>query len=158
MHPKKTNFIIRLLVNMTMANLNENDAIDRVKRGSLKFNYVSESISATKKKFIEAQIKKLYKSVGDTHRGGQLAITLRHSYFANFVGDNLLVCIWVKLERFFCVLHLSQYIQQPIWIPNFKKYYVIFVMIFFLNYSKHLLSNKTFLFIFNRSKLRNIGE
>ena len=83
MHPKKTNFIIRLLVNMTMANLNENDAIDRVKRGSLKFNYVSESISATKKKFIEAQIKKLYKDVSDTHKGGKLAITLRHSYFTN---------------------------------------------------------------------------
>ena len=80
MYPKK-NFIIRLLVNATMANLNENDAIDRVKRGSLNWKTNTEkNISAAKKKFIVAQIKKL----GGLSDGDRVSVSLRHSYFASF--------------------------------------------------------------------------
>ena len=64
-----------------MANLNENDAIDRVKRGSLNFQVVRENISAAKKNFIFAQIKKLDRDIKDVRRKGKLAATLRYSYF-----------------------------------------------------------------------------
>ena len=80
----KTFFIIRLLVNATMANPIENDAVDRVKRGSLKFQVTAENISAAKKNFIVAQIKKLNSGVNDASKNGKLAGTLRHSYFTFF--------------------------------------------------------------------------
>ena len=85
MYPKKNNFIIRLLVNATMANLNENDAIDRVKRGSLNFQVSTQTVSATKKNFIVAQIKTLYKGVSYVHKRGKIAGSLRHSYFTFFL-------------------------------------------------------------------------
>ena len=84
MYPKKTSFIIRLLINVTLANLNEDDAIDRFKRGSEKFIVKYKSISATKQSFIEAQIKTLNKDVQDGGRNGKLAVVLRHSYFTYF--------------------------------------------------------------------------
>ena len=87
MYPKKTNFIIRLLVNATMANLNENDAIDRVKRGSLNFQVKYRSISATKKSFIEAQIKTLYNELVEGGNNGKIADKLRHSYFTSIFGN-----------------------------------------------------------------------
>ena len=92
----KTFFIIRLLINATMANPIENDAVDRVKRGSLNFKLLRNSISAAKKNFIVAQIKKLNKDVSDASSNGKLAVKLRHSYFTFFGSHNLLVCIWVK--------------------------------------------------------------
>ena len=80
----KTFFIIRLLINATMANPIENDAVDRVKRGSLNFKLLRNSISAAKKNFIVAQIKKLNKDVSDASSNGKLAVKLRHSYFTFF--------------------------------------------------------------------------
>ena len=81
----KTFFIIRLLINATMANPVENDAVDRVKRGSLNFKVGTEkNISAAKKNFIVAQIKKLNSGVNDASKNGKLAGTLRHSYFTFF--------------------------------------------------------------------------
>ena len=72
-----------------MANLNENDTIDRFKRGSLDFKVRRQTVSDTKKNFIVAQIKNLYNGVSDKHRNGKLAKTLRHSYFTNFcAGDH----------------------------------------------------------------------
>ena len=71
-----------------MANLNENDAIDRVKRGSLKFELYSKHISATKESFIKAQIKTLYKDVTDVHNRGKIANKLRHSYFTSFFDSH----------------------------------------------------------------------
>ena len=67
-----------------MANLTENDAIDQFKRGSEKFKVKWESISATKKRFIEAKIKELYKDPSDVHKYGKVAKTIRHSYFTLF--------------------------------------------------------------------------
>ena len=74
-----------MLVNVTMANLNENDTIDRFKRGSLNFKVTSQSVSATKKNFIVAQIKKL----GGLSDGDRVSVSLRHSYFASFFGSQL---------------------------------------------------------------------
>ena len=68
-----------------MANLTENDAIDRFKRGSEKFKVKWESISATKKRFIETKIKALYKDLSDVHKYGKVAKTIRHSYFTFFL-------------------------------------------------------------------------
>ena len=68
-----------------MANLNENDTIDRFKRGSEKFKVKWESISATKKRFIETKIKALYKDLSDVHKYGKVAKTIRHSYFTFFL-------------------------------------------------------------------------
>ena len=94
MYAKKTNFIIRLLINLTMANLNEDDAIDRFKRGSEKFIVKYKSISATKQSFIEAQIKTLNKDIQDGGRNGKLAVVLRQLFYLFCsVGYNLLVCI-----------------------------------------------------------------
>ena len=71
-----------------MANLIENDAIDRFKRGSerIKVNY--ESISATKKSFIEAQIKTLSNTLVDRSNNGKIAKRLRHSYFTSIFGNH----------------------------------------------------------------------
>ena len=89
MLPNKSNFIIRLLVNITAANLNENDGLGRFKRGSLNFQVASQTVSATKKNFIVAQIKTLYKGVSDVHKRGKTAEALRHSYFTSFFGSQL---------------------------------------------------------------------
>ena len=69
-------FIIRLLVNLTMANPIENDAIDRFKRGSNSFRVTQESISSAKKTFILSQIKTLEKNLRDKHNQGKIASTL----------------------------------------------------------------------------------
>lgn len=72
-----------LLVNATMANLNENDAIDRVKRGSLNWkNGKIENISAAKKKFIVAQIKKL----GGLSDGDRVSVSLSNALKKKFGG------------------------------------------------------------------------
>ena len=68
-----------------MANPNENDTIDRFKRGSEKFKVKWESISATKKRFIETKIKALYKDLSDVHKYGKVAKTIRHSHFTFFL-------------------------------------------------------------------------
>merc|ERR1711971_361800 len=81
-----------LLVNATMANPVENDAVDRVKRGSL--NYIvarEENISAAKKNFIVAQIKKLNKGVNDVHKKGKLAGTLRDAVKKQYGGTWLVL-------------------------------------------------------------------
>jgi len=75
-----------LLVNATMANPIENDAVDRVKRGSLNFKVLSENISAAKKNFIVAQIKKLNSGVNDASSNGKLAGTLRDAVTKRFGG------------------------------------------------------------------------
>ena len=82
----KTFFLIRLLINATMANPIENDAVDRVERGSLKWKTNTvENISAYGKNFIVAQIKKL----GQLSDGDRVTVSLRHSYFASFFGSQL---------------------------------------------------------------------
>jgi len=75
-----------LLINATMANPIENDAVDRVKRGSLKFQVTAENISAAKKNFIVAQIKKLNKGVTDASSNGELAGKLRDAVKKQFRG------------------------------------------------------------------------
>ena len=80
----KTFFIIRLLINATMANPIENDAVDRVKRGSLNFRVVKENMGGSMKNFVVAQIKKLDRDMSDVHKKGKLARTLRYSYFTFF--------------------------------------------------------------------------
>jgi len=85
-----------LLVNATMANLNENDAIDRVKRGSLNFQVKYRSISATKKSFIEAQIKTLYNKLVDGGNQGKIAETLRIGLENEFEGSRWIVLICEK--------------------------------------------------------------
>jgi len=75
-----------LLVNATMANLNENDAIDRVKRGSLNFEVKHQSISATKKSFIEAQIKTLYNQLIEGGNHGKIAKKLSNGLKTKFGG------------------------------------------------------------------------
>jgi len=82
-----------LLVNATMANLNENDAIDRVKRGSLNFEVKHQSISATKKSFIEAQIKTLYNELVEGGNNGKIADKLSNGLKNEFEGRwMVLVC------------------------------------------------------------------
>jgi len=76
-----------LLINLTMANLNEDDAIERFKRGSLRFIAVEKSISATKQRFIEAQIKTLHKEVQDKLRNGKLASSLSNAMKKKFGGN-----------------------------------------------------------------------
>jgi hypothetical protein len=78
--------LIGLLVNITMANLNENDTIDRFKRGSLDFKVRRQTVSDTKKNFIVAQIKNLYNGVSDKHRNGKLAKTLSNALTNQFGG------------------------------------------------------------------------
>jgi len=76
-----------LLINATMANPIENDSVDRVKRGSLNFRVIKEkNISAAKKNFIEAQIKKLNKDIRDGGRKGKLAVILRDGMKKQFGG------------------------------------------------------------------------
>merc|ERR1712172_399364 len=75
-----------LLVSATMANPIENDTVDRVKRGSLNFKVLSENISAAKKNFIVAQIKKLNRGVTDASSNGKLAGTLREAVTKQFGG------------------------------------------------------------------------
>merc|ERR1711971_901413 len=76
-----------LLVNATMANPIENDAVDRVKRGSLNFKVGTEkNISAAKKNFIVAQIKKLNSGVNDASKNGKLAGTLRDAIKKQYGG------------------------------------------------------------------------
>jgi len=75
-----------LLVNATMANLNENDAIDRVKRGSLNFKVAGQTVSATKKNFIVAKIKTLYRGVNDVHKRGKIAGSLSNALKNQFGG------------------------------------------------------------------------
>jgi len=76
-----------LLVNATMANPIENDAVDRVKRGSLNFKVGTEkNISAAKKNFIVAQIKKLNKDVNDVHKNGKLAVAVRDAMKKKYGG------------------------------------------------------------------------
>jgi len=75
-----------LLINATMANPIENDAVDRVKRGSLKFQVTAENISAAKKNFIVAQIKKLNSGVNDASKNGKLAGTLRDAIKKQYGG------------------------------------------------------------------------
>ena len=78
--------MIRLLVNATMANPVENDAVDRVKRGSLNFKVSREqNVSAAKKNLIEATMKTLYRDISDGPKRGKMALALRHSYFTYFV-------------------------------------------------------------------------
>ena len=82
-----------MLVNVTMANLNENDAINQVKEGSLKFTVIRKSISDTKKSFIEAKIQSFLKDIQSVNwiptTPVMLAIALRHSYFNYFFGSHL---------------------------------------------------------------------
>jgi len=80
-----------LLINATMANPIENDAVDRVKRGSLKFEVATDKISATKKNFIVAQIKKLNKGVNDIHKSGKLAVAIRDAMKKKFPGKWLVI-------------------------------------------------------------------
>ena len=69
-----------------MANVNENDAIDRVKRGSLKWKVsTAKNMSSAKQRFIVAQIKKVYGEVSDKANRGAVAVKIRHSYFTYFV-------------------------------------------------------------------------
>jgi len=75
-----------LLINATMANPIENDAVDRVKRGSLNFKLLRNSISAAKKNFIVAQIKKLNKDVSDASSNGKLAVKLRDALKKQYGG------------------------------------------------------------------------
>jgi len=110
-----------LLVNATMANPIENDAVDRVKRGSLNFQVTGENISATKKNFIVAQIKKLDKGINDVHKSGKLAAALRDAVKKQFGGK------WVVLgceKDEFCSVDLRDlnkrdelrgYIGQAFW-------------------------------------------
>ena len=77
-------FFIRLLVNLTMANPIENDAIDRFKRGSNSFEVLDENINSAKKTFILSQIKTLDKNLRDVHNNGKTAVTLRYGYFSSF--------------------------------------------------------------------------
>merc|ERR1712172_330341 len=80
-----------LLVSATMANPIENDTVDRVKRGSLNFKVLSENISAAKKNFIVAQIKKLNRGVTDASSNGKLAGTLRDAVKKQFGGKWLVI-------------------------------------------------------------------
>jgi len=81
-----------LLINATMANPIENDSVDRVKRAdSLNFKVLGEDISAAKKSFILAQIKKLNKDVSDKSNNGRLAGLLRDAVKKQFPGK------WVVL-------------------------------------------------------------
>jgi len=76
-----------LLINATMANPIENDAVDRVKRGSLNFKVGTEkNISAAKKNFIVAQIKRLNKDVSDVHKNGKLAVAVRDALKKQYGG------------------------------------------------------------------------
>jgi len=102
-----------LLINATMANPIEDDAVDRVKRGSLNFKVHSEKISAAKKNFIVAQIKKLNKDIRDGGRNGKLAAILRDGMKKQF-GDKWLV--WGCENDEFCSiaqtdLNSSEYIR-----------------------------------------------
>jgi len=83
-----------LLVNATMANLNENDVVDRVKRGSLNFKVSRElNISATKKNFIGTQIKKLYRDIIDGPNRGKMALALSNAMKNKFRGRwMVLIC------------------------------------------------------------------
>jgi hypothetical protein len=85
--------LIGLLVNMTMANLIENDAIDRFKRGSERITVNYESISATKKSFIEAQIKTLSNTLVDRSNNGKIAKRLSDGLQSKFGGRwMVLIC------------------------------------------------------------------
>jgi len=64
----------------------ENDAIDRVKRGSLNFQVDSESISVTKKSFIEAQIPTLYTKLVEGGNEGKIAKKLSNGLKTEFGG------------------------------------------------------------------------
>jgi len=75
-----------LLVNLTMANIIDNNAIDRFKRGSERIRVFENSISATKKSFIDAQIKTLYKSLGETPHKWELAQKLSSGLRNKFGG------------------------------------------------------------------------
>jgi len=111
-----------LLINATMADPIENDAVDRVKRGSLNFQVTAENISATKKNFIVAQLKKLDKGISDSHKNGKLASTLRDAVKKQFGGK------WVVLgceKDEFCSFNgrdmnkreeLRGYIGQAFWL------------------------------------------
>jgi len=82
-----------LLVNLTMANPIENDAIDRFKRGSNSFKVVAENISYAKKTFIQSQIKTLEKTLREGLHGGKIAIKLRKSLTNNYGGRwMVLIC------------------------------------------------------------------
>ena len=87
-----------------MANLNETDAINQVKEGSLEFTVGQKSISDTKKEFIEAKIRTLHKDIQFVNgEPVQLAIALRHSYFNYFFGSHL---VYDSLLKFFITVIL----------------------------------------------------
>jgi len=103
-----------LLVNATMANPIENDAVDRVKRGSLNFIVAREkNISAAKKNFIVAQIKELNKDIRDGGRKGKLAIILRDGLKKKFGGKWLV--LGAEKDEFYSFAHadlnLREYVE-----------------------------------------------
>jgi len=72
-----------LLINATMANPIENDAVDRVERGSLKWKTNTvENISDYGKNFIVAQIKKL----GQLSDGDRVTVSLSAALKKKFNG------------------------------------------------------------------------
>ena len=77
-----------------MANLNENDAINQVKEGSLEFTVGDKSMRDTKKDFIEAKIRTFHNDIQFVNgEPVQLAIALRHSYSNHFlVATYTIVC------------------------------------------------------------------
>ena len=86
-----------------MANLDENDVINKVKSGSLEFTVGEKSISDTKKDFIEAKIRTLHKDIQFVNgEPVQLAIALRHSCFNYFFGSHL----YDSLLKFFITVIL----------------------------------------------------
>jgi len=106
-----------LLVNATMANLNENDAIDRVKRGSLKWKvYEAKNISSAKQSFIVAQIKKLYGGVKDGTDKGKVATKIRDAVKKQYGGKY--VVLGCETDEF-CSLSQS----DMIWSEVFQGFY-----------------------------------
>jgi len=75
-----------------MANLNENDAIDRVKRGSLNFKVtVEKNIGDAEKNFTMTLIQKLDRDIKDVHRNNGLATTLKNALKKQYGGKWLVI-------------------------------------------------------------------